>query len=164
MQTIIDAGASAWTNYYIEYDLKGTTVLGKVIDESDNYAEVDDPSVAGGVYTIYVDAVDFVTEVTAADAKLFLLDNAETTNGSIQEKQLEQDGVPDGEVHLRSDVDIFSNANTGSWIRLGAENRSNKVVLGEDTKFDLTRWVKVSEYIGLETHPIEFYRGDKYIE
>lgn len=164
LQTIIDAGSGSWTNYYIEYDLKGTTVLGKVIDESDNYAEVGDPSVSNGVYTIYVDAVDFVTEVTAADAKLFLLDNAETTNGSIQEKQLEQDGVPDGEVHLRSDVDIFSNANTGSWIRLGEENRSDKVLFGADAKFDLTRWVKISEYIGLETHPIEFYRGDKYIE
>ena len=164
LQTIIDAGQGSWTNYYIEYDLKGTTVLGKVIDESDNYAEVGDPSVAGGVYTIYVDAVDFVTEVTAADAKLFLLDNAETVNGSIQEKQLEQDGVPDGEVHLRSDVDIFSNANTGSFIRLGAENRSNKVVLGEDTKFNLTRWVKIDEYLGLSTHPTEFYRGNQFIE
>ena len=164
LQTIIDAGSSAWTNYYIEYDLKGTTVLGKVIASSTNYSEVGNPSVSNGVYTIYVDAVDFVTEVTAADAKLFLLDNAETTNASIQEKQLEQDGVPDGEVHLRSDVDIFSNANTGSWIRLGEENRSNKVLLGEDAKFNLTRWVKITDYLGLSTHPTEFHRGNQFIE
>lgn len=164
LQTIIDAGSSAWTNYYIEYDLKGTTVLGKVIASSTNYSEVGNPSVSNGVYTIYVDAVDFVTEVTAADAKLFLLDNAETTNASIQEKQLEQDGVPNGEVHLRSDVDIFSNANIGSWIRLGEENRSNRVLLGEDTKFNLTRWVKITDYLGLETHPIKFHRGIKFIQ
>lgn len=164
LQAILDAGSGGFTNFYVEYNLKGATVLGKVVISSANYPEVSAPSVTNGVYTVYVDAVDFISEITAADAKIFLLDNAETTNGSIQEKQLEQDGVPDGEVHLRSDVDIFSNANTGSWIRIGEDNRSNKVLLGADSKFNLTRWVKISEYVGLETHPIEFYRGNQFIE
>ena len=171
LSSIHAAGAGADV-YYIEYTVKGKTILGKVlVSDPGNYPSVTVPTRSGAgtlgdpyVYTVYVDAVDFITEITAATANLSLLDNAETTTSSIQEKQLEQEGVPDGEVHLRSDVDIFSNANNGTWIRINSENRSNKVIFGTDSKFNLTRWVKVTEYVGVETHPVEFYRGDKYIE
>jgi len=169
LQTIKDA--STPTNYYIEYDLKGKTVLGKVITNSTNYSEVGVPTRTGAgttadpyVFTIYVDAVDFVTDITAPNAKLFLLDNAETTNSSIQETILAQEGVPDGEVHLRTDVDIFNTSTVGTWIRVADDRRSNKVVLGEDSKFGLTRWVRISEYLGLETHPTTFFSGNQHIE
>jgi hypothetical protein len=164
LQVIIDATTP--TDYYVEYELEGNKVLGKVLDSNSttNYSEVADPAVSAGVYTIYVDAVDFITKITDPDAKLFLLDNAETTGGSIQETQLKQEGVPDGDVILRSDVDVFNNSNVGSFIRLDSEiNRSDKVLLGADAKFDLTRWVKITDYIGIEAHPVEFYRGAKYV-
>lgn len=156
------------TDFYIEYELNGKKVLGKVLDSnsSTNYPEVANPSVAGGTYTVYVDAVDFISEVTAPSAKLFLLDNtdAEITDGSITHKQLIQEGVPDDEVHLRSDVDIFNLGSVNTFIRVAGANKSNNVLLGEDTKFNLVRWVKVSEYIGLESHPVEFFRGNQFIE
>ena len=169
LSQITGAGAGNYTDFYVEYELNGKKILGKVLDStsSTNYAEVADPSVDSGTYTVYVDAVDFISEVTAPSAKLFLLDNtdAEVTDSSIQHKQLIQEGVPDDEVHLRSDVDIFNNGNVGSFIRLSsATNRSDKVLLGQDSKFSLTRWVKISEYVGVETHPVDFFTGDQYIE
>lgn len=155
LATITSAGTP--TNFYVEYELEGIKLLGKVISSSSNYSEVVAPAVSNGVYTIYVDAVDFITKIEAPQAKLFLLDNAETTNGSVQETQLEQDGVPDGEVHLRSDTDIFNNGTVGTWIRVGSDRRSPKTVVQTSTQ-SLTRWVKVTEYVGVEDHPIEFVR------
>ena len=164
LQTIIDAATP--TDFYVEYSINGKRVLGKVLDSSSstNYSEVADPSVSGGLYTLYVDAVDFITDISEPNAKLHLLDNAETTNGSIQETQLIQEGVPDGDVHIRSDVDIFDNSNVGTWLRVGDDRRSSDVLLGEDSKFNLTRWVKITDYLALESHPVDFYRGAKYQE
>jgi len=163
----ITAAATA-TDYYIEYEVEGRKVLGKVLDatSSTNYSEVADPSydAVSGEYTIYVDAVDFVTTITDPDAKLYLLDNTVTYTGTdvIKTTQLEQDGVPSGDVVVRSDVDIFNNSNVNSWLRLDPSNRSNNVVLGQDSKFNLTRWVKITDYKGIQAHPVEFYRGAAY--
>lgn len=164
LQLIVDA--STPTDYYVEYELEGNKILGRVLDSSSstNYTEVADPSVTDGVYTIYVDAVDFITKITDPDAKMYFFDNSVTYSNTIRNTQLEQEGVPDGEVHLRSDVDIFNNANVGSWIRLDPTNRSRNTIYGEDSKFNLTRWVKITEYVGVESHPVQFFRGDKYIE
>ncbi len=162
------AGASTPTDYYIEYEVEGKKVLGKVLDATSatNYSEVSDPDydATSGEYTIYVDAVDFVTSITDPDTKLYLLDNQTTYTDTIKNTQLEQGGVPVGNVVVRSDVDVFNNSNVGSWLRLDPSNRSKNVLLGEDAKYNLTRWVKINEYVGLEAHPIEFFRGDKYQE
>ena len=159
------------TDFYIEYELNGKKVLGKVITNSANYTGVTIPTRTGAgtsedpyIYTVYVDAVDFISEITAPSAKLFLLDNNETVNGSITHKQLIQEGVPDDEVHLRSDVDIFNLGSVNTFIRVAGANKSDKVLLGEDTKFNLVRWVKASEYVGVESHPVEFFSGNEYIE
>lgn len=162
LATITSAGTP--TDFYVQYDIDGRKIIGKVISSSTNYPEVVAPAVSNGVYTIYVDAVDFITEITDPNAKLFLLDNAETTNGSVQEKQLIQEGVPDGEVHLRSDVDIFNSSVKNTFIRVGSNRRIDKTVIGQDTKFNLTRWLKVTEYKAIEAHPVDFYRGAKFIE
>lgn len=164
LSVIVAAGTP--TDYYIEYEVSGKKILGKVITSSTNYSEVGVPSFDSGLYTVYVDAVDFISEVTAPSAKLFLLDNtdAEVTDGSITHKQLIQEGVPDDEVHLRSDVDIFDLGSVNTFIRVGGANKSDKVLLGQDAKFDLVRWVKVSEYVGLESHPVEFFSGNQFIE
>ena len=162
------AGAPTATDYYIEYEIEGKKVLGKVLDatSSTNYAEVADPSydAVSGEYTIYVDAVDFVTTITDPDTKLFLLDNQTTYSPAIKNTQLEQEGVPSGDVVVRSDVDVFNNSNVGSWLRLDSSNRSKNTLHGEDAKYGLTRWVKIIEYKSIETHPVEFYRGEKYIQ
>lgn len=164
-------GAGTPTDYYIEYEVNGKKILGKVVTSSSpstNYTEVGNPSFdsGSGLYTVYVDAVDFISEVTAPSAKLFLLDNtdAEVTDASITHKQLIQEGVPDDEVHLRSDVDIFDLGSVSTFIRVGGANKSDKVLLGQNAKFDLVRWVKVSEYVGLESHPIEFFNGNQFTE
>jgi len=164
LSVIVAAGTP--TDYYIEYELNGKKILGKVITDGGRYTEVGVPSYDSGLYTVYVDAVDFISEVTAPSAKLFLLDNtdAEVTDGSITHKQLIQEGVPDDEVHLRSDVDIFDLGSVNTFIRVGGANKSDKVLLGQNAKFDLVRWVKVSEYVGLESHPVEFFSGNQFIE
>lgn len=146
-------GNSFTKDWYVEYEAGGVKLLGLVIDSSTNYSEVVAPTAT----TVYLDAVDFVTKIEDSTANLYLLDNAETTNGSVEEDILEKEGVPDGEVHLRSDVAVFSNDQVGSFVRVHQDRQSEDIIY--PTNRSTSRWVKITEYVGTEPHPVEFYRG-----
>lgn len=140
-------------DWYVEYEVNGIKLLGKVIDESTNYTEVTGPSSNGKV--VYVDAVDFITVIKDSSAKLYLLDNAETSD--TDDDILAKDGVPEGEIHLRSDTAVFDNAQVGSYIRVGSDQQLDDVVIGHTR--NTTRWVKVEQFLGSESHPVDFLRG-----
>jgi len=139
-------------DWYVEFPVDGGIAIGKVVDEATHYSEV----VAPTANTVYVDAVDFVTEVEDTAAKFYLLDNNETTV-ALDQTKLEQDDVPIGEVHLRSDTAVFGVQNINSFIRVPQSRQSGDIVVGYGRTTD--RWVKVSEYLGTEAHPVEFIRG-----
>lgn len=141
-------------DWYVEYEVEGIKLIGLVIDSATNYPEVTGPSADGR--TVYVDAVDAVTTIEDTAAKLYLLDNNETT-ALIDIDKLEKDDVPDNEVHLRSDTAIFNGSIINSFIRVPNDQQSPNIVVGHTRT--TSRWVKVSEYLGIEPHPVEFYRG-----
>ena len=139
-------------DWYVEFPVDGGIAIGKVVDSATNYPEV----VAPTANTVYVDAVDFVTDVKDTAAKFYLLDNNETTD-SLDQTKLENDDVPIGEVHLRSDTAVFGVQNINSFIRVPQSRQSDEILVGFTRSTD--RWVKVSEYLGTESHPVEFIRG-----
>ena len=93
-------------------------------------------------------------DINDPDARLYLLDNKETTTGSADESALEYEGVPDGEIHVRSDVLVFRKGFEGSWLRVGDDRRAQEVIVGHQRTN--TRWVKLKEHLGSEDHPVEF--------
>jgi len=141
-------------DWYVEYEVNDVWLLGKVIDSATNYPEVTGPTPT----VVYVDQADFVTDINDATAQLYLLDNNVTTAGSVQEHALTKDAVPVGEVHLRTDTDIFDSSQVSSWIRVNEENSSSDVLV--DSSSSMTRWVKIEKYLGNEAHPVEFVRGE----
>lgn len=141
-------------DWYVEYEVDGVKLLGLVVDSATNYPEVTGPSADGR--TVYVDAVDAVTTIQDTTAKLYLLDNNETS-ATIDIDKLKKDDVPAGEVHLRSDTAVFSGSIINSFIRVPNDQQSPNIVVGQSRT--TSRWVKVSEYVGTEAHPVEFYRG-----
>lgn len=147
-------GNSFTKDWYVEYELKGIKLLGLVVDSALNYPEVSGPSADGT--TVYIDAVDAVTTIEDTAAKLYLLDNNETT-AEIDIDKLEKDDVPEDEVHLRSDTAVFNGSIVNSFIRVPNDQQSPNIVVGHNRT--TSRWVKVSEYLGTEPHPVEFYRG-----
>lgn len=144
-------------DWYVEFPVDGGIAIGKVVDSATHYSEV----VAPTANTVYVDAVDFVTEVEDTAAKFYLLDNNETAVGSVDRDKLEQEGVPAGEVHLRSDTAVFGVQNINSFIRVPQSRQSDEILVGFARSTD--RWVKVSEYLGTESHPVDFYRGSNVL-
>jgi len=104
-----------------------------------------------------VEPVVSVLDIEDDAAQLYLLDNEETANNSADEKALELDGVPDGEIHLRSDTTIFNAGQVNSWVRVGDDRRNNNVVVGETRA--RVRWLNIKEHRGTEDHPVEFFRG-----
>lgn len=153
----IEAGgqfAGVVTGDYIEYQQKGEWFLGEVVDsnEATTYT-IEDPT----ANIVYIKPVDSVLDINDPNARLYLLDNEETTNTSVSEKALIIDGVPDGEIHVRSDVLVFRKGFEGSWLRIGDDRRAQEVVVGHQRQN--TRWVKLKEHLGSEDHPVEFIRG-----
>jgi len=79
---------------------------------------------------------------------------------------LEQEGVKENEIELRSDTTIFNSGQVGAWVRVADDRRSNDVAVG-NLRTNV-RWVQISEHVGTEDHPVEFFRGvdafnnDKY--
>lgn len=141
-------------DWYVEYEVNDVWLLGKVVDSATYYPEVTGPTPT----VVYVDQADFVTDINDASAQLYLLDNNVTTSGSVQEHALTKDAVPVGEVHLRTDTDIFDSSQISSWIRVNEENSSSNVLV--DSSSSMTRWVKVEKYLGNEAHPVDFVRGE----
>lgn len=141
------------TDFYVEYELEGEKLLGKVVDAatSANYT-LEDPT----NNTVYIEPVESVVDIQDPAAQLFLLDAEETTD--VDEiAALGYDGVPDDSIHVRCDTTVFNQGYEGSWIRVGSDRRNNNVVVGHTRS--LTRWLKIKEHRGTEDHPVDFFRG-----
>lgn len=151
--TIVAAGDGNWENFYVEYELEGEKLLGKVVDAatSANYT-LEDPTND----TVYIEPVESVVDIQDPAAQLFLLDAEETTD-TDEIAALGYDGVPDNDIHVRCDTTVFNQGYEGSWIRVGSDRRNNNVVVGHNRS--LTRWLKIKEHRGTEDHPVDFFRG-----
>jgi len=151
---IVTAGSPAWLNYYIEYNIGDEKFLGKVVDSSSstNYALADPTN-----QEVFVSPVDTVLDIEDAGAQLFLLDNHETVGDTESIAILEQEGVKENEIELRSDTTIFNSGQVGAWVRVADDRRSNDVAIGNNRTN--VRWVQISEHIGTEDHPVDFFRG-----
>lgn len=151
--TIVAAGDGNWENFYVEYELEGEKLLGKVVDAatSANYT-LEDPT----NNTVYIEPVESVVDIQDPAAQLFLLDAEETTDAD-EIAALGYDGVPDDDIHVRCDTTVFNQGYEGSWIRVGSDRRNNNVVVGHTRS--LTRWLKIKEHRGTEDHPVDFFRG-----
>tara|TARA_R100001198_G_scaffold2332_2_gene1590 strand:- start:20542 stop:23532 length:2991 start_codon:yes stop_codon:yes gene_type:complete len=136
-------------DWYVEYDIGGVTVAGKVIASATGiYASEVQPPTNDAVY---VDAFDFVTDIKDPSALLQLIDN------TVNDDRYEKDGVPDGEIHLRSDTTVLNGSQHGSYIRVHPDRAFEFDVTG--TTRTTTRWVKVKRFLGTETHPVNFIYG-----
>lgn len=139
--------------WYVEYTVDGDRFLAKAehAASSTNYTLADPTS-----NVVYAEPVISVLDIEDNAAQLFLLDNEET-GAAADIAALKKDGVPDSKIHLRSDTTIFNGGFVDSWVRVGDDRRSDKVVIGEDRT--RVRWVKIKEHRGTEDHPTEFFRG-----
>ena len=136
-------------DWYVEYDVGGVTVAGQVIASATGiYASEVQPPTND---CVYVDAFDFVTNIKDPSALLQLIDN---TGGDAR---YIKDGVPSGEIHLRSDTTVLNGSQHGSYIRVHPDRAFEFDVTG--TTRTTTRWVKVKRFLGTETHPVEFLYG-----
>ncbi len=136
-------------DWYVEYDIGGVTVAGKVIASATGlYASEVQPPTND---VVYVDAFDFVTDIKDPSALLQLIDN--TGNDARYIK----DGVPNGDIHLRSDTTVFNGSQHGSYIRVDPDRAVEFDVAGATRT--TTRWVKVKRFLGTETHPVNFIYG-----
>lgn len=136
-------------DWYVEYDVGDVTVAGKVIASATGiYASEVQPPTND---VVYVDAFDFVTDIKDSGALFQLIDN---TGGDAR---YIKDGVPSGEIHLRSDTTVFDTSQQGSYIRVDPEKTFENDVTGSTRT--TTRWVKVKRFLGTETHPVNFLYG-----
>ena len=137
-------------DWYVEYDIGGVTVAGQVIASATGiYASEVQPPTND---VVYVDAFDFVTDIKDPSALLQLIDNTGTGDDRYV-----KDGVPDGEIHLRSDTTVLNGSQHGSYIRVHPDRAFENDVTG--TTRTTTRWVKVKRFLGTETHPVNFLYG-----
>lgn len=154
------AFGSVTAGSYIEYQDEGEWLLGLVVDstETTNYTILD-PTVD----VVYLKPVPSVLDINDPDARLFLLDNDEETAPTAPATTtnnrdiLTQDGVPSGEIHIRSDVLVFRKGFEGSWLRVGDDRRAQEVAVGNDRQY--TRWVRLKEHLGTQDHPVDFVRS-----
>ena len=148
-------GAADPTDFYVQYISDGTKFLGKVVNaaSSNNY-DLEDPTNS----VVYVEPVVSVLEIEDNSAQLYLLDNVESAGSTDQIRALEADGVPTGEIHLRSDALIFNAGFSGSWVCVDDDRRNDNVVRGHNRT--RTRWVRIDKHLGTQDHPVEFFRGN----
>ena len=151
---IVTAGSPAWLDYYVEYNIGDEKFLGKVVDaaSSTNYTLANPTS-----QVVFVSPVDTVLDIEDAGAQLYLLDNHETAGITESIAILEQEGVKVNEIELRSDTTIFNSGQVGAWVRVADDRRSDEVAIGNNRTN--IRWVQISEHVGTEDHPVEFFRG-----
>ena len=151
---IVTAGSPAWLDYYVEYNIGDEQFLGKVVDAatSTNYTLANPTS-----QVVFVSPVDTVLDIEDAGAQLFLLDNHETAGTTESIAILKQEGVKENEIELRSDTTIFNSGQVGAWVRVADDRRSDEVAVGNNRTN--IRWVQISEHVGTEDHPVEFFRG-----
>lgn len=138
---------------YVQYEVEDTTLLGQVVvaSTSANYSLADPTN-----KVVYVSPVDTIVDIEDNQARLFLLDNEETSTAS-DIAVLKNSGVPDNKIHLRSDTLVFNQGLKNAWVLVDDSRRSNDIPVGSTR--DNTRWVKIKEHRGTEDHPVEFTSG-----
>ena len=141
------------TRYYVQYELNGEQYLGKVViaATSSNYTLADPDN-----KVIYVSPVSSTVDIEDPEARLFLLDNLETSSAA-DIALLAKDGVPDNSIHLRSDTTVFNQGLVGSWVLVDDTRRAKDIIVGQNRT--TKRWVQIKEHRGTEDHPINFIRG-----
>ena len=146
------------TRYYVQYEIEDECFLGKVVTASTtvNY-ELANPT----PQVVYVAPVNVVVDIEDPLARLYLVDNEETT-AAEDITVLEQDGVPENKIHLRSDSTIFNQGLKNAWIKVDDDRRANEIARGHTRT--TTRWVKIKEHLGTEDHPVEFNRGVDFVK
>ena len=146
------------TRFYVQYNVGEEAFLGRVViaATSTNYTLADPTNTV-----VYVDPTNSVVDIEDPDARLYLLDNNETTN-SDDISALRHDGVPQGEIHLRSDTTIFNQGLVGAWVKVDDTRRANQLVVGGDRA--TTRWVQIQEHLGTQDHPVEFFNSAGFLD
>ena len=141
------------TRLYVQYQVDDQTLLGQVVvaSTSNNYTLADPTSTV-----VYVTPVDVVVDIEDPQARLYLVDNEETTT-TENITVLKNEGVPDNKIHLRSDTTIFNQGLKNAWVLVDDKRRANEIAVGASRT--TTRWVKIKEHLGTEDHPVEFTSG-----
>jgi len=141
------------TRLYVQYTVQEETFLGQVVvaSKTTNYTLANPTNTV-----VYVTPVNVVVDIEDAQARLFLLDNEETSTAS-DIAVLKNDGVPDNKIHLRADATIFSQGLKNAWILVDDNRRASELAVGSTRS--TTRWVNIKEHRGTEDHPVEFTSG-----
>ena len=140
-------------NWYVQYTVDGVKILGKVILPTST-------TISGTEYTdiveaptndvVYVDAVDFVTQIRDTSTIFQIVDNNQGSN----QVRYENDGVPNGSIHLRADSTVFDATQQGSWIRIDPDKHVKEDLYGAtDGK---VHWLKIKRFLGVSAHPTDF--------
>jgi hypothetical protein len=138
-------------DWWVEFDVGGSKALGRVVASSVNYPEVTAPTNT----VVYVDSVDFVTEINDQAALFTIVDNVGLSTELAQKAK--DEGVPADTAELRSDTSVFNASQVGSFIRVDPTKLLPNVNVA--TPSTNVRWVKVGRYEGQESHPVDFHRG-----
>jgi hypothetical protein len=138
-------------DWWVEFDVDGKKALGRVVSSSVNYPEVTAPTNT----VVFVDSVDFITEINDQAALFTIVDNVGLSPELAQKAK--DEGVPSDTAELRSDTAVFNASQTGSFIRIDPAKLVPNVNVS--TVSTNVRWIKVARYEGQESHPVDFHRG-----
>ena len=146
------------TRLYVQYQVDDQVLLGQVVvaSTSANYTLANPTSTV-----VYVSPVETVVDIEDPAARLFLLDNEETSDAE-DISILVNDGVPDNKIHLRSDTTVFNQGLKNAWVLVDDNRRANEIARGNTRT--TTRWVKIKNHKGTEDHPVEFNRGLNFLK
>lgn len=113
---------------------------------------------------VLVDPVESVVNIEDPSVRLALLDNDDGSSGA-NDPWLTNDRVPAGKVHIRADTLIFRTSHLNSWVRIGGDKLFTNVCKPDaasesyNSQDDKIRWAKITDYRGVEDHPIDFIYG-----
>jgi hypothetical protein len=158
------AGGLTSNEVYIEYKVGNQYGLGRALSTTTTPAAPADPTSS----VCFVEPVDKVVNIDDPSVRIGLFDN----NGGVDTENatwLTRDGVPAGKTHVRADSLIFRTSNIGAWVRVGGSKLFTNVVsnsagtVGGNNEFtgqdgDI-RWCHITDYRGVEDHPVEFIEG-----
>lgn len=154
---------------YVEYKVGNQYGLGRVLSTKTGEVGSDTLPTAPADPTTtvcFVEPVDKVVNIEDPSVRVGFFDNNDA--GAANAEWLTQDGVPAGKTHVRADALIFRTSNIGAWIRVGGSKLltnvvSNSAGSGGNDEFTAqdgdVRWCHISDYRGVEDHPVEFIEG-----
>ena len=142
---------------YTEYKVGDQWGLGRVLD--DTFEGIGANMNPTGT-VVYVDAVDKVVNIDDPSVRTVMIQGNDTYS-----KWAIRDGVPNGKAHVRADALIFRTSHIGAWIRIGGDQLFTNVVNGNtslNSQDGKTRWAKITDYRGVEDHPVDFIYDSSY--